>query len=455
MLLILDKPAFLKGPKSFMLIEKSACNKPLTLDCQVSSNPGANITWYRRRLNKNLHILATRNEHDHSVFNRIDYTKLKSIGINDFYYDEMIGTGPTYTIASFNCANKLANLRNKTAHNLARSRAATAQVKNSIENDSIDPSEVKEDQTEAKATSERSKTNFLNDLPEDYEDNYNDDYIQSSLAEYDDEGGYDDDEDEHMSELVEYQQEKSLNELDDFGIYVCEASNRLAMPPESFQYDQGNAERRYIKINPSGPPLTHALSTPGGASNMNELIATIMEPSKDIELKDSIEIATSIGLSVSITCLIEPLPDVHTIVWLRDNGKVIANSKYSIYETPLGQNTNVESVELNKKKLKNFRVKYENLTIYENKPQEGDETLEAATISSFFNEANWGVKTANSDVGLMRSVLYIKKVRVQDFGVYKCKSSNSFGSRTVSILVRETTLLGKLKNNFFLGFKFL
>ena len=385
------------------------------------------------------------------MFNRIDFTKLKSIGINDFYYDEMIGTGPTYTIASFNCANKLANLRNKTAHNLARSRAAASQAKNSIENDSIDPSEVKEDQTEAKATSEKSKTNFLNDLTEDYEDNYNDDYIQSSLAEYDDES-YDEDEDEHMSELVEYQQEKSLNELDDFGIYVCEASNQIAMPADSFKYDQSHPERRYIKINPSGPPLTHALSTPGGASNMNELIAAIMEPSKDHELKDSIEIATSVGLSVSISCLIEPLPDVHTIVWLRDNGKVIANSKYSIYDSPLGQNTNVETAELNKKKLKNFRVKYENLTIYENKPQEGDETLEASTISSFFNEANLGVKTAHSDVGLMRSVLYIKKVRVQDFGVYKCKSSNSFGSRTVSILVRETTLLGKFKKNFFFLF---
>ena len=114
---ILFKPSFIRGAQSFLLIEKDACNKPLTLDCHVSSNPSANVTWYRRRLSQNLHSYITKSDLSSTAkqYNaRLDYSLLKSLNINDHYYDEMIGSGPTYTIASFNCANKLANIDNET-----------------------------------------------------------------------------------------------------------------------------------------------------------------------------------------------------------------------------------------------------------------------------------------------------------------------------------------------------
>ena len=100
-----------------MLVDKNACNKPLTLDCQVNANPSANITWYRRRPNKRS---VARTSSFFSVFN-FEPSKL-SIGLSDnddqpnsdAYEDEWIGEGPTYTIASLNCANLLSNVRNMT-----------------------------------------------------------------------------------------------------------------------------------------------------------------------------------------------------------------------------------------------------------------------------------------------------------------------------------------------------
>lgn len=34
--------------------------------------------------------------------------------MSDFYEDELVGSGPTYTIASFNCANVVQNVKNRT-----------------------------------------------------------------------------------------------------------------------------------------------------------------------------------------------------------------------------------------------------------------------------------------------------------------------------------------------------
>lgn len=159
-----------------MQIDKSACNKPLTLNCEVTANPAANITWYRRRLNRvYVEHLRAAYEHDrrrtarllasvdplteasHSAASsssssssassssssssarRSSSSQVKSIlreslveiiehtssgggdlAMNgDLYEDEMVGTGPTYTIASFNCANLVRSLptvhRNSTA----------------------------------------------------------------------------------------------------------------------------------------------------------------------------------------------------------------------------------------------------------------------------------------------------------------------------------------------------
>jgi hypothetical protein len=122
-----------------MLIEKSACNKPLTLDCQVSSNPSANITWYRRRLSRayfnklfpderqtytgQKRSFHKKRESGFSYFSLFDASSHKgkktanvdsALDPNEMFEDEPIGSGQSYTIASFNCANVLENVRNKT-----------------------------------------------------------------------------------------------------------------------------------------------------------------------------------------------------------------------------------------------------------------------------------------------------------------------------------------------------
>lgn len=131
----------MRGAKSFMQIEKSACNKPLTLNCEVTSNPSSNITWYRRRLNRiYVEHLRAAFEHDRrrtarllsvdsSFATRPAQTKTSSLSLEfeatsdlvngDLYEDEMVGTGPTYTIASFNCANLVRSslIKNSTSSN--------------------------------------------------------------------------------------------------------------------------------------------------------------------------------------------------------------------------------------------------------------------------------------------------------------------------------------------------
>ena len=102
-----------------MLVDKNACNKPLTLDCQVNSNPSANITWYRRRINNNqVYQFVLDKKKLTSLFTKIDINS-SPIDENTYYFDELIGTGPTYTIASFNCANLLTNLKNKRIFNFS------------------------------------------------------------------------------------------------------------------------------------------------------------------------------------------------------------------------------------------------------------------------------------------------------------------------------------------------
>ena len=90
--------------------------------------------------------------------------------------------------------------------------------------------------------------------------------------------------------------------------------------------------------------------------------------------------------------------------------------------------------------MRNFKIKYENLT---GSNGNGEESV--GRMSNTMNSD--GVLISNADIGLMRSVLYIKSLRRQDLGVYKCKSSNAFGSRSVSVLIREKTLMG-LSLNF-------
>ena len=75
------KPSFIKGKKSYMLVDSNACNKPLTLDCQVTSNPPSNITWYRRRLSR-----TYLNKHYQDLFSS---NQLRNE--NNKFYDSLFG----------------------------------------------------------------------------------------------------------------------------------------------------------------------------------------------------------------------------------------------------------------------------------------------------------------------------------------------------------------------------
>lgn len=195
---------------------------------------------------------------------------------------------------------------------------------------------------------------------------------------------------------------------------------------------------RFIKINPAGAPILHVLASQTSTDNLDEMVTSIMAP-KDSET-DPTELASSIGESISLICLIEPLPEVQSIVWIKDNGKIIPHSKYSSGKSEsfsVTKETSTKKPMLKKKSMRNnFRIKYENLTLSDNltNPEESDELEVGVGLN--------GVKTTRSHAGLMRSVLYIKDVRYQDLGVYKCKAINQYGSRVASVVVREKTLMG-------------
>ena len=59
-------------------------------------------------------------------------------------------------------------------------------------------------------------------------------------------------------------------ENSDFGVYICEARNQIDYPPETHvvtSYDLLHT-RRYIKLNPNGPPMLRAASqTPVSSSS--------------------------------------------------------------------------------------------------------------------------------------------------------------------------------------------
>ena len=409
-----------------MLVDKHACNKPLTLDCQVNSNPSANITWYRRRINNNqVYQFVLDKKKLTSLFTKIDINS-SPIDENTYYFDELIGTGPTYTIASFNCANLLTNLKNRTLE--------TKSIKAVVNQTDFKAKTTKLHQRDQlrrriNSTSSRRIVRNIDEEDEDVDIDYSDPN-ENVYTEQDD----------------SYSSSSNYNDYNDFGIYICEATNKFV---QSEQQYSNSISRRYIKLNPVGAPVLKAMpstavSTSSITSNNNdEIIAELMK-AVDAHL---VEVTATIGSSVSLICIVEPLPQFHTIVWMNEFGKLIPNSKYSIFETlkdDLNAQTTPAQQHLNKARiLKNIKVKYENLTLFSSKSSNeinDDDPIE------FKNE---GLITNEGDVNLMRSILYIKTVREQDLGVYKCKSSNSYGSHTVSILLREKTLMGIWFINFF------
>ena len=82
------KPYFLKGSSSYLLIDSQSCNKPITLDCHLESNPIANITWYKL------------------IYGLESVTKTK------------IGTGSTYSNAALNCGDAQVYKFNETIENI-------------------------------------------------------------------------------------------------------------------------------------------------------------------------------------------------------------------------------------------------------------------------------------------------------------------------------------------------
>jgi hypothetical protein len=171
---------------------------------------------------------------------------------------------------------------------------------------------------------------------------------------------------------------------------------------------------------------------------------------------------------------VEPLPKLETILWTKDNGKIVPNSRHSILDvnSEMGGTTKSSSSETSDesssilegadssqqqqqalqkiRNLKNFRVKVENLTLFDQKGITSYENNEddyylasgGAPKSAQFEEVIGVTSTDGHAVGLTRSLLTIKSLRKQDFGLYKCKSSNSYGSRVALILLREKTLMG-------------
>ena len=180
---------------------------------------------------------------------------------------------------------------------------------------------------------------------------------------------------------------------------------------------------------------------------------------------------SSVGASVSLICLVEPLPRLEKLVWTKGNRKIIPNSEYTIVGGVSTTNqqqsieTNDENSILSKSNnLKNnIKVKFEHVSVL-NGGGEGklDQDFEDdAYASQQVRSGNHderddrgggqggeqieGVTSTDGgkSVSVLKSVLTIKNVRKQDFGIYRCKASNAYGSRRVVIVLREKSLLGE------------
>lgn len=181
---------------------------------------------------------------------------------------------------------------------------------------------------------------------------------------------------------------------------------------------------------------------------------------------------SSVGASVSLICLVEPLPRLEKLVWTKGNRKIIPNSEYTIVGGVSTTNQQQQSIETNDENsiltksnnLKNnIKVKFEHVSVLSGGGQgKLDHDFEDDTYSSqqvrsgnhderddrggsLRGEQIEGVTSTDGgkSVSVLKSVLTIKNVRKQDFGIYRCKASNAYGSRRVVIVLREKSLLGE------------
>lgn len=264
-----------------MLIDKSACNRPLTLDCGVNSNPSANITWYRRRLNRvYAEHLRARQSTKRSANSQIEQQIEQPINTDDrsrhfdsdspfrsdgdLFEDELVGTGPTYTIASFNCANLVKN-------SLVRNRTKSKNVKRNVET------------SQEILVTDSTETSTFSDDDIDYSDAKKATNIVENSEYF-----YEYDESEE-SELDNSQSGSSRNEpsevlsgeYSDFGVYICEARNRI--DDVAYENSGSNVVKRYIKLNPNGPPILRALQLSTSQNLVSEDLVTFMMKTSPIQ----------------------------------------------------------------------------------------------------------------------------------------------------------------------------
>lgn len=352
----------------------------------MKSNPKSNITWYRRRFISQSQIEQS-NEKTSGLSNLFGL-KSKLFGSSEpLFEDHLIGYGPTYTISSFGCAGLLNDLKMATKF---LKKLKNKKIKRNA--DEMDDLEI-----------HFRPASYSNEYDEMYYDYY--DYEDYQPV---------------------YDQKQAEAGHNDFGVYVCQASNQL---------DRENIIHRFIKINPGGPPVSKIFSSSLNLSP-EEQISMLMQSQESFDQQDPVrELAASIGSSVTLICLIEPLPHLDNLVWIKDNGKIIPNSYFSVQNTTL-----------NKTISKNFRIKYENVTL--GQKMLNVELVEDIEEDDLSNHNNKNIQSTDSNpLSLLKSVLHIKNIRKQDFGTYKCKSSNAYGTRFSMILIREKTLLDKLSLN--------
>lgn len=167
----------------------------------------------------------------------------------------------------------------------------------------------------------------------------------------------------------------------DFGLYECEASNGLK---ETNDYGESKLiiSKRQIKLNPLGEPVLSIIDN-NNSHRFNTLYTK----------------TATLGSSLLLTCLIEPLPKYKNIIWLRDSSTILPNSLYYIND--------------------NEFLTYD----YDEQPK----------------FSNVHVRYENSSEGL-KSYLYVKLMNKTDFGVYRCRAWNKYGSREVVIQIKEGSL---------------
>jgi hypothetical protein len=372
---------FVNGEKSFKIIDKYQCNRPITLDCQVSSNPVSNITWYKRGQKltpKKTTTTTIRSTFAQMIKNQIAKLQHFKNGYNDNKYefdDEIIGTGPTFTIASFNCGKVLEMSRKRL--NLTFKKQDHSSNDNKFKPNELDDYEVEPFDAE-------SEKMIIND-------DFN----------------------------------------NDFGLYVCVASNTPITNDYSSKIEQS---RRFIKLNPMGAPIIRLFS-----SNSEKEIHSSIHHHRESE------VAADIGSSVQLTCLIDPLPEFNSVIWLRGNGQIIPNSKFQIVTEKRPTDESAKQHRLTIRTEQTKRPYDLNIEYIDSKTN-----LKVKHGNSSLSNGDRPAKKDEKKVDSIKSTLFIRNIKRDDLGIYKCQSTNSYGSRTSSILLREKGIIERLNLTSFM-----